>query len=32
MCVGRWLNALEFNVVESVVGVTHARQCGVKAG
>ena len=32
MCVGRWLDTLEVNVVDSVVGVTQARQCGVRAG
>ena len=32
MCVGKWLDALEVNGVESLVGVTRTRQCGVRAG
>ena len=32
MCVGRWFDDLEVNVVESVVGVMRARKCGVRAG
>ena len=31
VCAKRWLYALEVNVVESVVGVTRAYQCGVRA-
>ena len=31
MYVGRWIDAREVNLVESVVGVACARQCGVRA-